>query len=96
MTAKDVVGDYHPAITLMELEEKVPDKLSREEFERMEKKLLPHSNIKWIKGKDFYVPIRVAITGMIHGPELLRVIPVLGSQRCLIRIRNALGGGGRE
>jgi glutamyl/glutaminyl-tRNA synthetase len=29
------------------------------------------------KGKDLFMPLRVALTGVDHGPELVRVIPLL-------------------
>lgn len=43
-----------------------------------------------IKGKDFYMPIRIAITGLIHGPELTKVVPILGNQVCIYRIKKAI------
>jgi nondiscriminating glutamyl-tRNA synthetase len=30
------------------------------------------------KGKDLYMPIRAALTGNLHGPELPLVIDILG------------------
>ncbi|HRZ87472.1 MAG TPA: glutamate--tRNA ligase [bacterium] len=43
-----------------------------------------------LKGKALYRPIRIAITGQEHGPELLDVIPVLGKERCIARVRDAI------
>lgn len=37
-------------------------------------------------GKKVYMPIRVALTGKMHGPELYHVIPLLGKERALKRI----------
>jgi glutamyl/glutaminyl-tRNA synthetase len=31
-----------------------------------------------LKGKDLFMPLRLALTGMDHGPELVRAIPLLG------------------
>jgi len=42
------------------------------------------------KGKALYQPIRTALTGKEHGPELKRLIPVLGTEHCLRRIQRAL------
>lgn len=39
-----------------------------------------------IKGKDFFLPIRVALTGQLHGPELVEVIPALGKERIIKRL----------
>ncbi len=41
-------------------------------------------------GKEFYMPVRAALTGHIHGPELMDVIPILGKERCLARIQQTL------
>lgn len=39
-----------------------------------------------IKGKDFYMPIRLVLTGMSEGPELLDVIPLIGKEKILKRL----------
>jgi len=39
-----------------------------------------------IKGKDFFMPTRIALTGEAHGPEIVRLIPLIGEQRCLKRL----------
>lgn len=41
-----------------------------------------------IKGKDLWMPVRVALTGEMHGPELPAVIEILGRDHCLSRIRD--------
>ncbi|KIL52318.1 glutamate--tRNA ligase [Jeotgalibacillus soli] len=38
------------------------------------------------KGKKLFMPIRVAVTGQTHGPELPNAIEVLGKERVLTRI----------
>lgn len=38
------------------------------------------------KGKKLFMPIRVAVTGQTHGPELPNAIEVLGKERVLARI----------
>lgn len=42
------------------------------------------------KGKNLFMPLRLALTGKIHGPELKRLVPALGAERCLARFRRAL------
>lgn len=41
-------------------------------------------------GKYVYMPIRVALTGKMHGPELIEVIPLLGVGRTITRIKQTL------
>jgi nondiscriminating glutamyl-tRNA synthetase len=43
-----------------------------------------------IRGKELYFPIRAALTGKVHGPELAQVIPLLGKEMVKKRIREAL------
>lgn len=38
------------------------------------------------KGKDLYLPIRVALTGQNRGPELCSILPILGKKECLKRL----------
>ena len=38
------------------------------------------------KGKDLYLPIRVALTGKNRGPELYLILPLLGKRECLKRL----------
>ena len=41
-------------------------------------------------GKKVFMPIRVALTGKMHGPELIALIPLLGVSRTIARIRQSL------
>ena len=41
-----------------------------------------------IKGKQLFMPIRVAVTGQMHGPELPNTIEVLGKDKVLQRLKN--------
>ena len=43
-----------------------------------------------IKGKQLFMPIRVAVTGQMHGPELPNTIEVLGKEKVLSRLKNML------
>lgn len=38
------------------------------------------------KGKELYLPIRVALTGKDKGPELCFILPILGKRECLKRL----------
>ncbi len=39
-----------------------------------------------IKGKNLFMPVRVAITGQCHGPELVNILLILGKDRLIKRI----------
>ena len=43
-----------------------------------------------IRGKYLYMPIRISITGKIHGPELPKVISILGLENCIQRVNQTL------
>ncbi len=43
-----------------------------------------------VGGKEFFIPARVAITGQMHGPELMDVLPLLGKKRCVARIQETI------
>ncbi len=43
-----------------------------------------------IKGKMLYMPIRAALTGRMHGPELPKVMSILGLNRCILRLKEVL------
>ena len=43
-----------------------------------------------IKGKILYMPIRAALTGQVHGPELPKVMSILGLNRCILRLKASL------
>jgi nondiscriminating glutamyl-tRNA synthetase len=44
-----------------------------------------------VKGKDLFMPLRAALTGRIHGPELDRVFTVLGRNGALKRLKPLIG-----
>ncbi len=39
------------------------------------------------KGKDLFMPLRKALTGLEHGPELKKILPLLGLQKTISRLR---------
>ncbi|TYQ17021.1 UNVERIFIED_CONTAM: nondiscriminating glutamyl-tRNA synthetase [Acetivibrio alkalicellulosi] len=39
-----------------------------------------------IKGKNLFMPIRVMLTGQMHGPEMIDIIPILGRDEVIKRI----------
>lgn len=44
------------------------------------------------KGKALFMPLRLALTGEEHGPELADLLPVLGEQKARDRLAKAAGG----
>lgn len=61
--------------------------ITRENFSFIMKQIQKETNIK---GKNLYLPIRMAVTGKIHGPELNMLLPALGRERILKRIEKIL------
>ena len=43
-----------------------------------------------LKGKDVFMPIRIAMTGNQHGLELAAVIPLLGVERVAARVKASM------
>lgn len=56
-------------------------------YERMMESLKAKTGCK---GKKLFMPLRLALTGKEHGPELAKLIPLLGGVLCLKRIAKAL------
>ncbi len=44
------------------------------------------------KGKSLYAPLRAGITGKMKGPELAKILPLLGQERVMKRLKIALEG----
>jgi len=43
-----------------------------------------------VKGKVLFMPVRVAITGQVHGPDIAKVIEILGNENTVKRIEYTL------
>jgi len=39
------------------------------------------------KGKDLYMPLRLALTGFDHGPEMKFLLPLIGANKTGLRLR---------
>ena len=39
------------------------------------------------KGRDLYQPLRKALTGLEHGPEMGPLVPLIGRERILARLK---------
>jgi nondiscriminating glutamyl-tRNA synthetase len=63
------------------------EQLTEEYVKDLLKKLQKQTNVK---GKEFFMPIRVAITGEDHGPELVKIIPLVGKDKVINRLKRAI------
>ena len=45
-----------------------------------------------VKGKDLWMPIRIAITGKMHGPDLGSIVEILGQKICKDRVQSQYHG----
>jgi len=41
------------------------------------------------KGKNLYMPLRAALTGLTHGPELAALLPLIGTENAVLRLQTA-------
>ena len=47
---------------------------------------------KDIKGRSLYMPARVSLTGEVHGPELPKIMAILGIDTCIKRVKLVISG----
>jgi len=55
------------------------DELSVETFKQIMKTIQKKTGVK---GKFLWMPVRIALTGQMHGPELPKVVEILGKEKC--------------
>jgi glutamyl-tRNA synthetase len=63
------------------------DCLSQENFNRLLQEIKTKTGAK---GRQLHMPIRLALTGNAHGPELVELLPILGKQRCRQRLQQTM------
>lgn len=61
--------------------------LTRENFTLLMKSVQQSTGVK---GKALWMPIRVALTGQLHGPDLAGTVEIFGINKCRKRIQQAL------
>ena len=86
--AKTILSDASAQAVVKALESGIaalPENFTKENFEVLQKEIAASCNVK---GKALFMPIRIAVTGELHGPEMKRVIPLLGKARVLKRIQH--------
>ncbi|MDD3840723.1 MAG: glutamate--tRNA ligase [Clostridia bacterium] len=83
--AKEVLSADHVPMLLETLKKKIQEAdIIDQEFSRQLFKILRKET--GVKGKGLYMPIRVALTGQTHGPELYEIFDILGREKILNRI----------
>ncbi len=87
--AKEILkrADSKKVLEAFQKELKEKTKIEEGDFKPLIKSIEKKTNLK---GKMIYQPLRVAITGKLHGPELKIIIPILGMERCIKRINQIL------
>lgn len=68
-----------------EFERDTRDEIDADEIGRVEKQVAQTCGVK---GKALFMPFRASVTGRAHGPELKKVIPLLGRKRLLARMQD--------
>ena len=63
------------------------ESVDKENFKGLMKKVQETTGIK---GKDLFMPVRIAITGQAHGPEMPLVVDVFGKEICINRIEKLI------
>ncbi|WP_242868781.1 glutamate--tRNA ligase [Desulfotomaculum copahuensis] len=84
-----LTGEQVPAVLAALREKMVALNELDEETARMILKKLPRE--LGLGGKKVYMPLRVALTGRTHGPELYQVLPLLGPEKVAGRLARAAG-----
>lgn len=90
--AQEVLKQSSSKLVLEALEKSLDltEDIDEEESKQIIKRIGQELKGQNIKGKALYMPIRVALTGKTSGPELSHLIPALGKEKSLRRIRTAI------
>lgn len=89
--AREVINQEQVPRVLRALKEKIyaAGMLDEEAVKKMLRELTKELGLG---GKKVYMPLRVALTGKTHGPELYQIIPILGIKGTVNRINAVLEG----
>ena len=90
--AKEELSEETASIVIDAMEEKLST-LSEEDFiqENIKPLIKEIQKEKGIKGRKLFMPVRIAVSGQMHGPELPLVIEVLGKEKVLDHIQQVKG-----
>lgn len=92
--AKQALDQEQVPQVMATMKEKVlaADELTEEVVKKMLKELTKELGFG---GKKVYLPLRVALTGQTHGPELYQIIPILGAGGTVARLDAVLKAAGQ-
>ncbi|MBS4462872.1 glutamate--tRNA ligase [Aerococcaceae bacterium zg-B36] len=89
--SKEVLAEESAAIVIkamrQQLEQLNPEEFVAENIKPLTKNVQKETGIK---GRNLFMPIRIAVSGQMHGPELPNVIEVLGKEKVLNHIEQVL------
>ncbi|MDR2465113.1 MAG: glutamate--tRNA ligase [Streptococcaceae bacterium] len=90
--AKEVLSAETAPVAILAFKEKL-ESLTDEEFNKDNIFPLIKAVQKetGIKGKNLFMPIRIAVSGEMHGPELPETIYLLGKEKAIAHIEHVLG-----
>ena len=84
-----LAGETVPTVLAAFLEEvKAMDNFVSEEVQAAMKRVQKETGQK---GKNLFMPVRVAIFGQVHGPDLMKSIELLGQDKVIKRLQQRLG-----
>ena len=63
------------------------DELTEETFRMIVKKIQKETGVM---GKELWIPVRLALTGRLHGPDLPKVAQILGKEKSADLIRRVV------
>jgi nondiscriminating glutamyl-tRNA synthetase len=87
--AKEVLADPDVPTVIAALKEKLAE-LPEWNADDVKKIFKTISKETGLKGKKVFMPIRVALTGQMHGPDLHFIIPVLGPELVAKRLQKTV------
>lgn len=87
--AKEVLNEEQVSVVLKSFKEKVEqlETFSADEIKKVIKEVQKETGQK---GKKLFMPIRVAVTGQTHGPDLPKTVQLLGKEKIISRIEELL------
>ncbi len=86
--AKEIMSQIDVPLVLKKMEEKIEAAVLLDQ-ESVKKILKEVGKELGLGGKKVFMPLRVAITGQVHGPDLHKVVPVLGAERTINRLKES-------
>lgn len=86
--AAEVIGAEHVPQVMESLARQI-DQLDVFEADEIKKAIKAVQKETGAKGKQLFMPIRVAVTGQTHGPELPKAIELIGKDAVLARVNKA-------